>query len=192
MNEHTRMTTLKTDGEFHYTAMAKALHWLVVLLLIVQFALALTMPHIGRNTKPDTLINLHFSFGVLILLVVVIRLAWRWTHAEPTPLDGLPPWQVTTSRILHYALYVVLIVIPLLGWMNASFRGFEVWFFGLVKLPPLLATRQAGFGWTGDVHTLVSYYVLLTLVTLHVLASLYHWLIRRDRVLARMLPAGWL
>jgi cytochrome b561 len=185
------MDSQQTNSEFRYTATAKALHWIVVMLLIAQFALALTMPHMGRNTKPETLINLHFSVGALILAVVVIRLAWRWTHREPAPVDGLPPWQMTSSRILHYALYVVLVVIPVLGWMNASFRGFEVWFFGMFKLPPLLATRQPGFGWTGDVHTLVSYYVLLTLAGLHILMSLYHWLVRKDHVMARMLPARW-
>jgi cytochrome b561 len=71
-----------------YSATAKSLHWLIVVLLAAQFTVAWLMPHIGRNTPVTTLINLHFSFGVIILVIAIIRLAWRATHAEPAPLDG--------------------------------------------------------------------------------------------------------
>ena len=171
-----------------YTPTAKLLHWLVVVLLIVQYIVAWSMPHIGRNTKPETFINLHFSLGALILFVVVARLAWRWTHPEPAPLDGLPPWQVQSARVMHYTLYLLLLVVPILGWMNASFRGFPIDVFGLVRLPALMATRTPGFAWTGDVHALISNYVVLTLAGLHIAAALYHRFVRRDGVLARMLP----
>ena len=76
-----------------YTGTAKTLHWLIVALLIAQFIFAWTMPHIGRNTPVTTLISLHFTFGILILAVAIVRLAWRATHGEPAPDDGLPPWQ---------------------------------------------------------------------------------------------------
>jgi len=178
------------DSTAGYTPVARLLHWLVVALLIVQYVVAWTMPHIGRNTVPETLINLHFSLGALVLAVVVVRLGWRWTHGEPAPLDGIPPWQVASARVLHWLLYLLLFAIPILGWINASWRGFDVSVFGLFTLPRLVATRAAGFGWTGDVHALLSYYVLLPLIGLHVLAALYHSLVRRDGVLARMLPGG--
>jgi cytochrome b561 len=180
--------TLPTTG---YTAVAKLLHWSMAALLVAQFAVAWTMPHIGRNTVPDQLINLHFGLGVLILFVAVARLAWRWTHPEPAPLDGVPPWQVQSARVVHVLLYVLLFVLPVLGWINASWRGFDVSLFGLFTMPKLVATRAAGFGWTGDIHTLLSNWVLTGLVGLHVLAALYHAAVRKDRVLHRMLPAGW-
>ncbi len=172
-----------------YTGTAKLLHWLILALLIVQFILAWTMPHIGRNTKPDTIINLHFSFGMLVLFVAVIRLAWRATHAEPAPIDGVPPWQLSSARIIHWLLYILLFVVPLLGWMNASWRGFPVVMFGL-ELPKLMATRAAGWGWTGDVHGLLANYLMLALVGVHVAAALYHYFVRRDGVLQRMLPGA--
>jgi cytochrome b561 len=173
-----------------YTPTAKLLHWLMVLLLIVQYVVAWTMPHIGRHTTPETLINLHFALGVLILAVVIIRLAWRWTHPEPMSLDGIPAWQVASARAVHGLLYVLLAIIPILGWMNASYRGFDLSFFGLFMMPRLMATRAPGFGWTGDTHAVLAYYVLLPVIGLHVLAVIYHAAIRRDRVLARMLPGG--
>ena len=170
-----------------YTGTAKALHWTIVALLIVQFIAAWTMPDIKRDAKPDTLINLHISVGVLILFVAVLRLTWQAGHPEPLPEDGLPPWQVQSARAVHWLLYALLFVLPVLGWLNASWRGFPVIMFGL-ELPKLLATRASGWGWTGDVHALLATYGLLTLVGLHVAAALYHYFIRRDGVLQRMLP----
>jgi cytochrome b561 len=173
-----------------YTGTAKTLHWLIVAMLIAQFTFAWTMPHIGRDTPVTTLISLHFTFGILILAVAIVRLAWRMTHGEPAPEDGMPPWQVQSSRVLHWLLYVLLFVLPILGWLNASWRGMPIVMFGL-ELPKLVATRAPGFGWTGEVHGLLADYVLLPLVGLHVLAALYHYFIRRDGVLQRMLPGTW-
>src|ERR1700687_936223 len=103
-----------------YTGTAKFLHWTILVLLIVQFIAAWTMPYMGRDTQPETLINLHFSVGVLILSLAVVRLGWRLTHPEPPPLDGLPPWQVQSARVVHWLLYLLLFMIPILGWMAAS------------------------------------------------------------------------
>ncbi len=88
---------------------------------------------------------------------------------------------------MHSLLYMLLLVLPVLGWINASWRGMPIVMFGL-ELPKLVATRAPGWGWTGDVHVVLSNYLLLTLVGLHMAAALYHYLIRRDRVLQRMLP----
>jgi cytochrome b561 len=173
----------------HYTTTAKALHWLVVVLLVVQFVIGWTMPHIGRNTQPDTLINLHFSIGMIVLLTALVRLGWRFTHGEPEPLDGIPFWQATSARMVHWLLYALIVVVPLLGWINASWRGFPVIMFG-VEFPKLIATRAPGWGWTGDVHGLLANYAMLALVALHVTAALYHHFVRRDGVLQRMLPGG--
>lgn len=169
------------------TGTAKVLHWLIVALLIGQFIVAWTMPHIGRNTPVTTLISLHFTIGMVILFVAAIRLLWRVTHGEPAPEGGLPPWQMQSARIVHWLLYVLLFVIPVLGWINASWRNMPVVMFG-VELPKLVATRAPGWQWTGDIHGLLSNYVMLGLVGLHVVAALYHYFVRRDGVLQRILP----
>lgn len=145
------------------------------------------MPHIGRNTPVTTLISLHFTFGIIILAVAIVRLGWRLTHREPPPEDGLPPWQNLTAQIVHYLLYALLFAIPVLGWINASWRGMPIVMFGL-ELPQLVATRAPGWGWTGDVHGLMSNYLMLALVGLHVVAALYHHYVLHDGVLKRMLP----
>ena len=171
----------------NYSGAARTLHWLILALLIAQFIFAWTMPHIGRDTPVTTLISLHFTFGIIILAVVVLRLAVRVLHGEPVPEDGIPRWQTATARVTHWLLYLLLFVIPILGWLNASWRGMPIVMFGH-ELPALLAKRAPGWGWTGDTHIFIANWVLLGLVGLHVLAALYHYLIRRDGVLQRMLP----
>ena len=128
-----------------YTGTAKALHWTILALLIVQFIVAWTMPDIKRDTKPDTLINLHLSIGVVILFFAVVRLTWRATNAEPAPQDGLPPWQVKSARIMHWLLYALLFVLPILGWLNASWRGFPVVMVGARHWLPTSACRAKRF-----------------------------------------------
>ena len=171
-----------------YTSTAKALHWLILALLTVQFVLAWTMPDIRRDTPLTTLIGLHFSFGVLILFVAVVRLAWRLTHGEPEPEDTIPPWQTASARVVHWLLYLLLFVLPVLGWINACWRGMPVAFFGLFEMPKIVVTRAPGWAWTGDIHGFLATYVLLALVGLHAAAALYHFFVRGDRVLQRMLP----
>lgn len=177
---------INTPGR--YTRTAIVLHWLIFVLLIVQFILGWTMPDIGRNTPVTTLISLHFSFGVLILAVIVIRLAWRMTHRTPPLEASVPHWQVHLAHVIEWLLYLLLLVVPLLGWINGSYRGMPITFFGLVPVPPLVATHAVGWDWTGDIHIAVAEFGILVLVGLHVAAALYHYFIRRDRVLQRMLP----
>jgi cytochrome b561 len=176
---------MQADGG--YTGTAKTLHWLIVFLLVVQFVVAWIMPEMRRDTRPDTLINLHFLIGVLVLAIAVIRLGWRLTQGEPPPEAGMPRWQVIGARVVHWLLYALLFIVPVLGWINASWRGFPIAMFGL-ELPKLVAARAAGWRWTGDVHGLLANYAILTLVALHVGAALYHWLVRRDGIFQRMLP----
>lgn len=179
---------MDVDMQNRYTRTAMALHWLVLALLVVQYILGWTMPHIGRNTPVTTLIGLHFSFGVLIIAVIVVRLAWRIAHGAPAHEAGIPAWQLRLASVVQWLLYLLLVVVPLLGWINASYRGMSITWFGLFGVPPLIVTHAAGWSWTGDVHILIAEYGILPLVGLHVAAALYHHFIRRDRVLQRMLP----
>src|SRR5262249_26361872 len=154
-------------------------------LLAVQFAIGWSMPHIGRNTRPDTLINLHLSFGMLIALLVVARLAWRLGHPVPLLATAAARWEQRATRAAHYLLYVLLIVIPILGWMSASGRNFPVSLFGLIDFPSVLRAKHPWTGKLGDIHMVLSTYVLLGIVVLHALAALYHHFILKDDTLRR-------
>jgi cytochrome b561 len=185
-----------TRPEFHpYSATAKSLHWIIVALLIVQYTIGFLMPEIRRNTTPEGLVGLHVSFGAIILALVLVRAGWRIVYGAPPAPPGLPVWQALASSTVHFLLYVLIIAIPILGWANASYRGWKISVFGVVPLPHLVPARNTlppgaySWGWTGDVHSLLAY-VLLGAAALHILAALYHRFILRDRVLDRMLPAA--
>ncbi|MBV8465748.1 MAG: cytochrome b [Burkholderiales bacterium] len=172
-----------------YSLPARCFHWLTVLLLAAQFAVAWTMPDVHRDTKPIGLIALHLSLGVLILLVMLARLAYRLATPKVAPLPTTPPLINRLAHIGHGTLYLLLIVLPLLGWANASSRGWDVSLFGLLPLPALSPTgSQLGHA-MGDIHQLIAW-VLLAVAGLHVGAALYHHFVLRDATLSRMLPQG--
>lgn len=168
-----------------FGVVAQAFHWGMVLLLVVQYTVAWTMPHIGRGTLPVGLVGWHLSIGTALLALVLARLLWRVTHPVQPPQG---------SRLLnalagtgHAAIYILLLAVPVMGWINASSRGYEVHLFGAATLPPLSATGSALGHSMGDIHAYASY-VLIGVVGLHVLAALYHHWILKDGVMERMLP----
>jgi cytochrome b561 len=169
-----------------YDPVAKSLHWVVFALVFIQFIIAWTMPAIRRGVVPGRLINLHLSFGVLIMTLVVIRALWRRAHPVAAPVENIAPWEQKLARATHLLLYALLLVLPILGWAAASARDWTVRVFDLVTLPHLVPP-EAKIGFlAGDVHVVLSY-VLLGLIGLHVAAGLYHYFVRHDRVLQRML-----
>jgi cytochrome b561 len=172
-----------------YDPVAKTLHWLVFALMVAQYVVAITMPDIGRNTVPGTLIDLHMSIGLTIVALVVVRWLWRLGHRVPLATADMPAWERPLARVVHAALYLLLVVNPILGWMNASARDWKITVFGRFQLPRLVAPRSVIGREAGDVHTLLAW-VLLALIGLHVAAALYHFFGRRDDVLQRMLPGG--
>ena len=181
------MSSFEAPSE-RYDPVAKSLHWLTLALLCGQYAIAWTMPPIHRETPAEGLIDLHLSFGAAILLATAVRLAWRLAHPAPLPPEHLARWQVLAAGITHALLYAILFILPLLGWANASYRGYAVTLFHVVPLPSLVAKGSPIGRPLGDVHAWAAW-VLLGLVGLHVAAALYHRFVLRDGVLQRMLPA---
>ena len=170
-----------------YSGVDKGLHWATALLLVTQYVVGFTMPEIHKGTQPEILINTHLSLGALIILVVLARLVWRLIHPVP-PLGGEgPKVMMLVSRIMHGLIYILMIVVPVLGWANANARGWHVGVWGVVPLPDIRESGDPLGRKMGDIHMMCSY-VLIGLVSIHVLAALYHHFVAKDRVLARMLP----
>jgi cytochrome b561 len=177
------MTPTKAPG---YGMVAKLLHWLIFVLLAVQYAIGSIMPHIGRKTLNEGWVSWHFSVGAAILFFIVIRLVWRLLRPVPQ-LPTLAPWEKLLSGVTHWALYLLILAMTLLGWAAANSRGWEVKLFGLVTLPPLVSNGSTFGHACGDIHN-VLVYVLLGFIALHVAGALYHYFVKHDRLVARMLP----
>ncbi len=170
-----------------YRPAAKWLHWLIVLLVLTQFVIAILMPDIGPHTVTGTLINLHFSFGVLILVVMAIRFVYRQLYPVQLDMPNSPAWERMAAHSTQLAFYFILLVGPFLGWASASAHKLHVNVFGVVSLPDIAAPRAPWALTAGDIHAYMMW-VLLALIALHTAAALYHRLFLHDGVLQRMLP----
>lgn len=172
-----------------YTWQAIALHWLLAVLVIGMLVLGYSLEDIPRNTPARGFyVNLHKSFGVLALVLVLVRLGWRLTH-RPPPLEAdMPRWQALAAAWSHGLLYLCILLQPLSGYLASSFGKYGVKFFGL-ELPNWGWEDKALRGFFGAVHETVAF-ALVVLIAIHVLAALKHLLIDRDQVFQRMMPGG--
>jgi cytochrome b561 len=169
-----------------YGTTAKMLHWLVVALLLAQYLIGWFMPDIHRGMQPGDAMTWHISVGIVILALIVVRLAWRLTH-RVAPDASLAPWQRIVSEILHWLLYVLVLLTTISGWLFASFRGWSISFFFLTPLPMLSSENLPALRAINHWHQKFEW-TLLILIGLHVVAALAHLVVYRDRVMHRMLP----
>ncbi len=163
--------------------LSKGLHWLVVLLVLAQFALARIAGNLPLGLEKLATLARHKSIGITILGLAVLRLLWRYLSPGP----ALPAMQRRVAAGTHVALYAVLFAIPLSGWLMSSARNYPVSWFGLLQLPDLVAPGEAAFRFWRASHEWLTG-ALLALAALHALAALKHHFVDRDDVLRRMLP----
>jgi cytochrome b561 len=168
-----------------YGSTAKVFHWLVVALLLVQYPIGWLMPDI-HGGKPGAAMTFHISFGILILVLIVMRLVWRLTHPV-APESSLPPWQRLSSEAVHWLLYALVLATIVTGWLFASFRGWAISLFYLVPLPMLASGNAAAIKTIDGLHQAMEW-ALLVAISIHVAAALAHIFIFRDRIMRRMLP----
>ncbi|QEL64827.1 cytochrome b561 [Oryzomicrobium terrae] len=167
-----------------YTRTAILLHWLVALLIFAAFPLGMYMADLPFSPNKLQLFSYHKWIGITVLLLVAIRLAWRATHAAP-PAPAGPRWQQVAATAVHHLLYVLMLVVPLSGWLMSSAKGFQTVWFGVLPLPDLVAKDKALGDLLREVHELLNY-TLLALVAAHVGAALKHHFIDKDGLLDRM------
>jgi cytochrome b561 len=161
-----------------YTTTAIALHWLIALLLLGQFAFGLMLEDIPRGT-PER--------GIYVGLLIVLRIVWRLTH-RPPPLPGrMPVWQRHAARFSHVVLYLCMLALPLSGYLASNFSKHGVKFFNVVRMPPWGPENKALYAFFNGTHH-VAALLLAVFVGLHVLAVAKHMLIDRDGLLWRMWP----
>lgn len=175
----------------NYSATARWLHWLTAAGVLVMLPLGLAMTYRGNTLDlwdglTEALYSTHKLLGFLLLWLMAGRLLYRIMHGVPPDEPGLAPPQRFAAHLVHWLLYGLLIVVPMLGWIGVSlFPAREV--FGLFSLPSLAAPDEVAAARVLGLHGTLA---LITggLVGLHVAAALYHRFVRRDGVLRRMWP----
>ena len=174
--------------QIRYTGTAIALHWLIALLLLSQFAFGLMLNDIPRGTpERGFYVNLHKSSGILIGLLILLRLGWRLTHRPPPLPKTTPHWQRRAARVSHIALYVCMIALPLSGYLASNFSKHGIKFFNVVRWAPWGPDDKTWYAIFNGTHHLAAL-LLALLVAVHVLAVAKHMLIDHDGLLLRMWP----
>lgn len=179
------------NSDQRWGSVSQSLHWLIVLLIIGQGTVGLLMGDLRNGPDKIQVYALHKSFGLTILALVVLRLAWRLYAGTPRPVPGTPGWQEKIASLSHWTLYALLFAIPISGWVLNSASGFPLQWFGLFNLPSIAGKDHDLHELAEEVHELL-FWILVAVALVHAAAAFYHHLFQRDATLARMLPRGWL
>ena len=181
-----------------YGSVSIGLHWLMALAIVAVFAIGIIMHELPwASPLRPVLYNLHKSMGLLVLLVAVGRLIWRWLN----PVPALPGDMLLYLRILsvlaHHVLYFLMAVVPFTGWLivSAAAGRQTTRLFGLIEVPNLpvgvfFAPGRASAHLLEDIHGAAAFAMIL-LALLHAIAALYHHFYRKDMVLRRMLSTKY-
>lgn len=184
-----------------YSASARGFHWLTVLLLAIQFPIGFYMVYRGNemqyvNDAGETktglwdattgfLYDAHKSIGVIILLLITARLIYRLTRGAPPSDNTVPPALIGISHMTHWLMYLLLLALPIAGYIGVSYFG-ALSPFG-IPLPAVTAKDETMAKEVFDIHEWLGL-ILLGLIALHIGAAIYHRFVRKDRVVERMLP----
>ena len=175
-----------SDTAASYDRTSRAVHWLVAALAVIVISLGWAIGGAPRNTPSrDLLLLLHRSVGLVILALMLFRAGRHWLH--PVPPSSLAPAERALARSTHFILYLLLILMPVAGLVNAAAAGHSVSFFGILSVPPLIPENDR-LSQTAIAFHLVGQYLVYLFIVLHVAGALRHGIVKRDGVLERMLP----
>ncbi len=172
-----------------YHAAAKTLHWLTALAVFGLLGVGLWMTGLPIGLQKLQVYNWHKWIGLVVLVLTVLRLMWRWRHPPPPLPDTLRRWERALAPIGHWALLLLLVAMPTSGWLMSSAAGVSVSWFGVLPMPNLVSPDPALFERLRSVHFVLSR-CLIVVAALHIAAVLHHDVLRRDGIFRRMWPLG--
>ena len=180
------MSLRSTDNQ--WGSVAKFFHWVIAAAILFNGCFGLLMDLASSPMQKIGWLALHKSIGLTVLALWLLRVLWRWRDGRPRE-EPAPRWQLLAARFTHFALYLLIALIPLSGWWFNSVTGKPLQWFKLFNLPPLVAKNDALRHFAHGVHEYL-FWLLLLLLVAHVGAALKHHVFDEDNVLRRMLPFG--
>lgn len=172
---------------------ARILHWTIAVMILALIAVGAIMTDMEGSPQKYQIYMMHKSAGLLVLGLVLCRIVWRLSSRKPKAVPSIPWYMNAAAEITHWGLYVLMLAIPLSGWLMNSYANFPLNWFGVEGLRvPNLTTVPAEIGWErakemGEIHGALAW-LLLFIVAVHAGAALFHHFVRKDPILARMTP----
>ena len=171
---------------------SQLLHWTIAILIVLIGIVGLVMGELPRSPKYFWVYTAHKSLGLTVLALVLVRIGWRLYAGAPRPVPGTPRLQALLASATHGAIYLLILALPLSGWIYDSANALRPFrWVGLVEVPKLVAPDEALAASAHGAHEWL-FWLLMALVAGHAGAALYHHFIQRDATLARMLPRRWI
>ena len=170
-----------------YTTTAKALHWLIAVLIFCMIPLGFVMTEMDFSPEKLQYYSWHKWAGVSVFLLSLIRLVWRVLNPPPELPEQMNQLLKFLAHIGHYALYLLCFIIPVSGWLMSSAKGVQTVWFGVLPIPDLLAKDKALGAQLAELHEILNW-ILVAILTVHVIAALKHQFIDKDNLLSRILP----
>ena len=177
-----------TDGRFdgQYGTAAIALHWVTALLILANLLLGISMVPLPLSIRKLHWYSWHKWIGTTIFLLTCARLIWRLVRPAPPPVT-MPGWQRRAAAVSHTLLYLLMLVIPISGWLYSSSTGVQVVYLGIVPLPDLVPKDKALASALKAVHVSLNV-AMVGVIAIHAAAAIKHHFVDRDEVLVRMWP----
>lgn len=173
-----------------YRAPARWLHWSMALLVLPMIAAGLLMVLDGVSRPlQNSLFLFHKNVGVLLIILIVVRLIYRWRNAPPPEPEHLSLWQVRIASITHGLLYALLLIMPLAGYIRVKAGGFPIEALDALGIPALVPRSDA----LAEIAKTIHFYggrAIIVLIAMHIGAALFHAVIKRDGVFSRMWPTS--
>ncbi len=171
----------------NYGGVAKFFHWTVGVLIICLIAVGFIMVAMPMSPDKMKLVGLHKSFGITLLTLAALRILWKAGNAGVLLPSQMRAIEKLLAHAGHAVLYVLMFAMPMTGWLMSSAAGYKVSVFGLFLLPDIMEPNLEMKRYYVDLHGTLAW-ILIGMITLHVLAVLMHHFIHKNDVLVKMLP----
>lgn len=168
-----------------YGSLSKFFHWFLAIMIIALISVGYLLEYIGN----PSLYQVHKTMGFLFLLLAILRLSWRLYNINPG-YEGLnlPKWMISAGTLVHYSLYLLMIIVPLSAFIASNAAQRPVSFLFLFDIPLLFEQKNLELAKTAMAVHRSGVFILCLVIVMHIGAALYHHFINKDFILNRMLP----
>jgi cytochrome b561 len=170
-----------------YSSLSKLFHWVIALAVILMLSAGFFLDDLPEQFQ-GTAYMLHKSTGITLLFLMLLRFIWIHAVGKPALPTAMRLWEKMLSRVVQYGLYLLLIMMPLSGWIMSVAENRDPIYFGLFKASlPWVGENQSLSKFMAESHETIAW-ILIAFITLHILGALKHHFINKDTILRRMLP----